>query len=365
MRTGFLIIFLLPLALFAGQQKLDPRLTQFALDHAVVESRSDFLKKSDVGVMLRVVITVQGDVNEIRAAGAKIICRRGNIVVADIPASSLDRLSELPAVLYIEAPFPDKMQLDKSTVAIHAVSARMQSGLSGRGVIVGIIDSGIDWKHPDFRTASGETRIQYLLDLSQAGPVYGGMLYTASKINDALFGDGVVDSDDISGHGSHVAGIAAGDGSETAVFGTYAGVAPAADLVVVKATRDQEGKEFLIADQMIALSFIDSVAQLAGKPYVANLSFGGHNGAHDGTSATERFIDALVGPGISGKAVVTVAGNDGDNAVHSQVAVNSGGSFVSFNVGRYTPYPGSNNDLIVISGWYDGAQRIGVKLKTP
>jgi minor extracellular serine protease Vpr len=362
------ILVLYPLIIFAGMGKLGPRLSQVAQGAAELNSANhDFLRKSDAGLMVRAILTFNGDLQEIRDAGVQIVCHRGNIAVVDIPSTDLERVSNLPSVVYIEAPLPSRPLLDKSTVVINAVQARNQNGVTGKGVIVGIIDTGIDWTHYDFRKPDGSTRIRSMLDLSSPGSVYGGAVYTEAQINDALAGGAAVGMNDVSGHGTHVAGIAAGDGAVGAGFGVYAGVAPEADLVIVKAARDEAGREFLISDQIIALTFIDSIAQKLSEPYVANLSLGGHNGAHDGTSPVERFIDSIVGPGVAGKVVVTVAGNDGDKSVHAQTTLAGGGTqpVITFRVDGYVPNAGVNNDLINFDGWYDGTQKIGVSLIAP
>ncbi len=369
MQRLFIILFtiLLWVGGYAEIGKLGPRLGRIALYPEKARFvEPGLLKKSGGRESIRVIVTFDGDLDDLRRAGASVICARDNIAVVAVPLSQLKTLSSLPSVVYVEAPLPATAQLDASTQLIQAVKARTLRGVTGRNVIVGIIDSGIDYTHHDFRKADGSTRIKYLLDLSASGPVYGGVVYTEEDINNALNGVGVVDEIDASGHGSHVAGIAAGDGSDGDGYGVYAGVAPEADLVIVKATRDDQGREFLTVDQILALTFIDSVAALLGKPYVANLSLGGHNGAHDGTSSTERFIDNLVGPGKPGKVVITVAGNDGEADVHARVAVNSSSnSVISFNINAYQPQGGAGNDMVVLDGWYDGAVKIGVKLTSP
>lgn len=362
-RFLFLLIFL---PLMAAAAKLDPRLTR-ATRAAVppTAATADFLRKTDAGLTVRALLTFDGDLRDLREMGGSVVCSRGDIAVVDIPEEALARAASLPSVVYLEAPPPSRPMLDKSKLFISAVKAREQRGVTGRGVIVGIIDSGIDWTHHDFRRPDGSTRIKAMLDLSRSGSTYGGIAYTESQINAALRGGAPIGMKDVSGHGTHVAGIAAGDGSSGSGFGDYAGVAPEADLVIVKAARDLAGREFRTADQIIGLTFIDSVAQQLAQPYVANLSLGGHSGAHDGTSAVERYIDALVGSNVAGKAVVTVAGNDGNTSVHAQAQITDNKAVITFRVGGYPPNSGSDNDQLVFDGWYDGAQKIGVTLISP
>lgn len=349
---------------FPGISKLGPRLARLATNSEALTAAPGLYKNGDGELYVRAVVTSRGSLDDIRRLGGVVFSHRGDIAVVSLPSSKLEMISDLPGVIYVEAPWPAKAQLDQSTVQIQAVKTRTQLGLTGRNVIVGIIDSGIDYTHYDFRKADGSTRIKYLLDLGVSGPDYGGIAYDEQDINNALKGLGDLDEMDASGHGTHVAGIAAGDGSVGAGYGDYAGVAPDADLVIVKATRDDGGSEFLSSDQILALTFIDSVARILGEPYVANLSLGGHNGAHDGTSVMERFIDSLTGVGKPGKVVVTVAGNDGDADVHARADV-SGDAVISFNIDSYFPQSGRRNDMIVLDGWYDGSFSVGVKLISP
>lgn len=361
----FALCFFSTLA-FAGMEKLDPRLGRIAMSS---EEFSDpaALRKSDGLTTIRAVVTTDGTTHELRKAGVRVLYSFKNMAIVDIPPSKLHEVSDLPSVVYMEAPRAAKAQLDESTIAIGAIKAREQRSATGKGAIVGIIDSGIDWRHFDFRNADGSTRIKYMLDLSEPGSVYTGTLYTEDDINDALNNSGLVLEIDVSGHGTHVAGIAASDGQVGSGFGDYAGVAPEADLVIVKATRNLEGSEFFTDDQIFALAFIDSVAEILGKPWVANLSLGGHSGAHDGTSPVERYIDQLTGAGISGKVVVTVAGNDGDEDIHARTRITSSSDrpTISFFISSYTPNAGSNDDMIVMDGWYDGDRKIGVTLISP
>jgi subtilisin family serine protease len=363
----FFILLLLSTVVLAGIEKLDPRLGRIALSTNIERSDPTILRKIGTTTFIRAIITTDGDLRELRNAGVRIIHARDDMAIVDIPPAQLVAVSDLPSVVYMEAPRSNTAQLNESTKAIDAIKARSQRGATGKGAIVGIIDSGIDWRHHDFRHADGSTRIKYILDLSQAGPVYTGTVYTEVDINDALDNSGRVMQVDVSGHGTHVAGIAASDGQVGAGFGDYAGVAPEADLVIVKATRDAEGREFYTDDQIFALAFIDSVADILGKPWVANLSLGGHSGAHDGTSPVERYIDQLTGQGIQGKAVVTVAGNDGDVDVHAQTRITSSSekAKITFHISTYTANAGTGNDIIVFDGWYDGDKRIGVTLTSP
>src|SRR5262249_5697439 len=118
---------------------------------------------------------------------------------------------------------------------------------------------------------------------------------------------------DVFGHGTHVAGIAAGSGRATGAdlpALRYVGMAPAADLVVVKATRGAS-PNFTDADIADGVAFVFARATELGKPAVVNLSLGAQSTAHVGHSAMEEMLTAMVGAGKAGRVIVAAAGNDG------------------------------------------------------
>ncbi|MGH9334296.1 MAG: S8 family serine peptidase, partial [Vicinamibacteria bacterium] len=135
--------------------------------------------------------------------------------------------------------------------------------------------------------------------------------FDSSQIDDGA----VNDSKDTVGHGTHVAGIAAGNGGGSP-NGSLRGVAPAADLAVVKSTLET-------ADILSAIAHIFELAAKRNQPAVVNCSFGGHVGGHDGSSLIERTIDDLSGPG---KIVVVSAGNEGSDPIHAHTVVRGDGT---------------------------------------
>lgn len=192
---------------------------------------------------------------------------------------------------------------------------------NGLGVTIGVVDGGIDLRHPDLRNADGTTRAAWLLDFSSAPLGYHAELeeeygctnrdtpcaiLSATEINQALSGETSAFSlqKDRLGHGTHVASIAAGGGISDP---KYQGIAPQATLIVALLAVDSI--EVQDADVVLASRFVYERADEAGQPAVVNLSLGGDFGPHDGTTVLERSLVSLVDR--PGRAMVVAAGNSG------------------------------------------------------
>ncbi|MDZ7332258.1 MAG: S8 family serine peptidase [candidate division KSB1 bacterium] len=287
----------------------------------------------------------------------------GSIATAVASCDGLINLANHPAIEWIEPSRFLSPCLDVSRVSTEA--DKLYNGnpsYRGDGVLVAIFDSGIDWRHEDFIDNSGKSRILYLWDVTDdAGPHPAGFNYgteyTQAQINDEIDGSptGLVRQKDVSGHGTHVAGIAAGDGSATGHgydAGRYIGIAPQADLIIVKGGADG----FSTTDQVNGTAYIMNKAEQLGRPVVINFSLSGHWGAHDGTELHEQAIDGAVGPG---KAVVVAAANDGGKPLHASGIVERGKSVtVDFTVK-------SNVTDFWINLWHEGSDRMSLTITTP
>lgn len=286
--------------------------------------------------------------------GVSIQGRHGPFLTGLVPVSGLEELAAHPAVIFVEAARPVQTMLDVSVEEVRADLAWAGSpGVTGQGVIVGVVDTGLDITHSDFRVdRSGDgyangSRVVALWDQtvaadgSAASYDFGyGRVYARSQLEDSLAANTPL-SRDTFGHGTHVASIAAGAGAVG-----MPGVAVDAELVVVRST--------YFTDSIVdGVAFVFRVAEQEGYPAVVNLSLGGHSGPHDGTSNFERAIDALVDR--PGRAVVVAAGNDGDRKIHVGGDVRSSTTWHLQTLARNVP----------VEFWHEGDVSFKVSVTAP
>jgi subtilisin family serine protease len=251
------------------------------------------------------------------------------IAVLDGDPARIAAFAKAHAGVTVELAPPLLPKLDLEVPFVAAERVRIGATLDGRGTYVGVVDTGIDVFHEDFRNADGTTRIAWLLDYSQEArsgealdQTYGGRVFSRAEI-DAFLQAGTGTSgapNDDDGHGTHVAGIAASSGGK---FGRFVGVAPGAELVIVRASDARgsidEGRAVL------GTRFVFDRAKDAGRPAVVNLSLGTQFGPHDGTSSFERALSVLAkGPG---RAIVVASSNEGHLPIHTSVRVSPGPTF--------------------------------------
>jgi subtilisin family serine protease len=308
---------------------------------------------------LYIALKFHGDVGALVDAGLSLGSTIGPIAFGQTTLSGLEALASHPQVESISRQRREVLQLDDSVPDIHANQVWARSGdnftgYTGRDVIVGVIDTGIDFRHKAFRKADGKTRILKIWDQTIAGsgaetvpgpiteatiadsatPLGYGVEYSGKQINETLTMDSPpvrVRHFDTDGHGTHVAGIAAGDGSQNGhCHGAYhfIGVATEADLLVVRkwglTEGDTNAPSTPNSTAVDAVRWIMNEARLAAKPAVINMSFGAFSEAMDGSSEISQAIDLLLIHNSVGRAVVIAAGNDGDAGFHAAATVPAG-----------------------------------------
>ena len=237
----------------------------------------------------------------------------GGFAILTVPENQVDRVIALKEIEYAEKPKRLYFAVNQAKAA--SCLGPVQTGtdaLTGKGVLVAVVDSGIDYFHDDFRNEDGTSRILFLNDQVT------GKVYTKEEIDRALetgnreAGRKLVPSADTGGHGTAVAGIAAGNGRES--DGRYRGVAWDSELLVVRlGVPDPEG--FPRTTQVMeGLDFAVQTAIGLKRPVAVNLSFGNAYGSHDGNGLFERYIDSLAEMGQS--VFVIGTGNEGDASGH-------------------------------------------------
>lgn len=285
------------------------------------------------------IVKYSGSLEEVREFALQLTELRNEYAIVTVRESDIQRLSQIPQIEYIEKPKRLYFQLEngRRVSCIDPVQdtrfMQLQNqsvGLFGNGVLVGVLDSGIDYANDDFRLEDGRTRIYRLWDQTISGnPPEGyaiGSEYTQEMINEAL-GNGsreetlrIVPSTDTSGHGTAVAGIAAGNGRGSG--SRYRGVASQSELIVVKLGRPREEGFPRTTELMMALNYVVEQALAVQKPVAVNISIGNTYGSHDGRSLLERFIDDISN---LWKSVICIGtGNEGISAGHTSGRLREG-----------------------------------------
>ena len=294
--------------------------------------------------------------SEVQRLGGAVGSVFGSFVTARLPVSALGALERVDSLRFAEAARVLRPSLDRSVPASEGDLANwgvnLSRGYDGSGVVVGDVDSGIDWTHLDFRNADGGTRLISLWDQTATGDPPAGFGYgtelTQEGINAELAGGNPpiwtpgLDED---GHGTHVMSIAAGNGRCGAGF---SGVAPAASIVFTKVSF---GSDFGTDRMLDGVNYIFQKAESLGLPAVVNLSLGYNVGSHDGTSLACQAIDALAGPG---KIIVNSAGN---SAYYEDYYGDRYYTHVGFEATadeqKFSAYTSYYSDEGVIEMWYE------------
>lgn len=263
------------------------------------------------------IVKYVGNLDEVRALGGNVYELSNGYAIITVPATLVDRVSDLDKVIFVEKPKSLEFAVikEKTASCINFVQVPDsviggREGLFGEGVIIGIADSGIDYTNPAFLNADNTTRILLLWDQ------VSNTVFTREQINEALKSENpyeIVNSRDISGHGTHVAGIAAGNYAENKEENL--GIATKSELIIVK-MKEPSGNSFpKTIELMEAVDFIVKEANRFGRPFVVNLSFGNTYGSHDGTSLISTYFDSVID---SNRMVMVIGtGNEGNSAGHA------------------------------------------------
>jgi subtilisin family serine protease len=333
-------------------------------DRVFVETASDGITPT-----VRTLVRFTGDgIARIKALGARVTSVSGDVAAVEVPLSNLKKMTELSDVVYVEAVKFIPQRLNKSVPATKATQLRTGTapnfgGITGKGVIVGIIDDGLDFTHQDFRKTDGTSRLLALWDQREtgaSGPVptgftYGGECDTAS-LSKARGTVGACAQPSTGNHGTHVGGIAAGNGQQTgngkAAY-RFIGMAPEADILAANSIGGGVNAGDAVVD---AITWMKAKAAAANKPIAINLSLGSYFGSRDGTSNFERAMSNAGGPGV---IIAAAAGNEGGDKIRAFGTISAGETkTVNFKWAESVTrsqrmemwYPGTNKYAVRITG---------------
>jgi len=279
---------------------------------------------------------------EVLRLDGEIIRSVKNIVQVKLPVNIIEEFSKNEFVQSIPYSF-SKGQILNDTMTIHNNVLPIHNGVSpllqdytGKGVVFGIIDTGHDIVHPDFKDTLGNTRIYRIWDQ------VSGQTWDSASINNAT----CTHADyHFNSHGTHASGIASGNGL---ALGKFAGVAPEATIVAVANDESSSNWLFSIVD---AVDYIFKVADSLNMPCVINVSLGDYMGSHDGTDPAALLIDSIVNY-KPGRALVCAAGNAGFFNWHVEQTVTSDTSFTWL---KYNPSSALGFGSVFYEVWSDTA----------
>lgn len=331
------------------------------------------------------IVKYNGDIKRLQSNVIQVEELIAGYVIVTIPEELIDTFTLLDEVEYVEKPkrlYFSTLQ-GKQASCIFPVTLR-EPYLTGKDVLIAVIDSGIDFESPEFRDAQGNSRIQFLWDQTlsaeqvngqlpeedeefagKAAPPEGfgrGVEFSKYRIDAALksrFPKRVVPSTDASGHGTAVAAIAAAGGR--LADGRYQGVAPESGLLIVKMGTPRPDSFPKTTELMRAVTYVVKKAVELGRPIAINLSFGNTYGSHDGTSLVERFLDnaaeigrcvVCVGSGNEGAAGGHVSGSFGPDAERTDMRR------IELSVGNY-------QTSFSVQFWKEYVDILGIELISP
>ena len=312
-----------------------------------------------------VIVKYSGSESGLAGENIQVVSLLGGYAVVTLPEAEIAEYSDREQIEFMEKPkqlYFETLQ-GREASCILTVQDR-NTGLSGEGVLVGVVDSGIDYFHPDFRNEDGSSRILRLWDQSIPGNPPEGYLtgteYAKEEIDKALAlgeteGRRFIQSRDFSGHGTAVLGIAAGNGR--ASDGVNRGIAYKSDLLVVKMGNARESSFPRTTELIEGIDYLIRQAVKMGRPIAVNISFGNNYGSHQGDSLLETYVSNVANVGRSVICVGT--GNNGNDRIHTAGKLQQGQTdMIEMSIGTY-------ETTLNLQLWKAYADEIEISIETP
>ncbi|MCP4457158.1 MAG: S8 family serine peptidase, partial [Cytophagales bacterium] len=328
--------------------------------------------KNQEKLRVNVLMEFDGNANELEKLGVNLRTKVGNIYTADLPIEKLEQIREVEGMKLIETARLAEMELDESRQMVKIDQAHSSYPYRGEGVIIGFIDTGIDIDHPTFQDSNGNTRILSIWDQNKTGtPPSGynyGTIWSATQIN-----NGSCTHVDQLGHGTHVAGIAAGNGNSTTGQTDFIGMAPEADIIMV-ASKTSFSDYFVEYSTQIdyvidAVNYIATKAKSLGKPWVINISFGMRGGPRNGSSLYERAISEFINDNNFGKGrlIIKSAGNSRYSSTvnNEEDKIHAGGNSTSSKQFRLRDDQGTVGNSATIEIYYPTSDNYSITITSP
>lgn len=311
----------------AQYHKMSPLVRQAAKEGKSLPALANGTRAADAPRLVAFVRTTDSSV--LASVGCDVLLDLGDIVIASIPLHNIEQVAALPQVKQIAASQSSTLLNDQSASIVFAdklwsTPTPTLPGLTGKDVVVGVVDAGIDFSHPTFRTADGsQLRIKAVwdwLDFTDGGSpvVVDTLMIGRQYIGEEEILAKMYSADsyirDLAGHGTHTAATAAGSGFNGTEVTPYSGMAPEADLCMVSVAAGNnrqlvpEDKKYLFttATDDLAFKYIFDYAESQGKPCVINISMGQAEDLYQSKIANDA-ISRIVGPG---KIICSTAGNE-------------------------------------------------------
>ncbi|MFM2048385.1 MAG: hypothetical protein RI955_933 [Bacteroidota bacterium] len=320
---------------------------------------------------------VKGDVEKTKAIvkqmGGIFKFNAGNISSIIIPANQYDNFLKSDFYETVQRPYysgytmEDQANINNHVVAVQAGTAPLPQAYDGTGIIIGFLDSGLDFHHPDFKRPNGNTRIKYLWSqIDTAGSIHPSPFGYGKDWDSTAINNGNcthTPPQNFYGHGTLTAGVACGNSQQ---HSNYRGIAPNADLIFVAIDFNGiTGNSFesCVAD---GAAYCFAKAAALGKPCVINASLGTYNGSHDATDLATQAIENLV-TAQSGRAFVASAGNAGGKMMHLGYNLPTDSAYTYFNSfgiggGKYVAYFELFSDY---ADWNNAYFAVGADVTSP